>query len=265
MNDNVAEILESKWFIPTVVGIAASAGGFLVGLRVGYSTRLKDEKEYKTIVRETVVEEQLDFEFDAQVDDLQRISDPEFRAEVAASRDRVMERDREDPNPRNDPADITVDHEFERILAEEKEIQARVTAPLDEVVFDTEFDHWDYNDEIPKRSKNKPHIIHRDEFWGEELGYSQSTLTYYAGDDILTDQEDTPIYGYKIVTGELQFGHGSNDPGVVFVRNDKQSAEYEVIRHEGSYSQTILGVAAEEDSEKNDLKHSVRKFRPRDD
>jgi hypothetical protein len=262
---DIQEITEKPWFIPTVVGVTASVGGFIiggiVGLRVGYSARMKDEKEEQEAqdiigeVREILdPDEQLEFKFDATVGDLAIIETTEITIREFED-DSIVEELRNDPNPRNDPRDIRVDGPPMIYIDDIKNNN----------VFDTSFDHWDYEEEIPRRSQTKPHIIHRDEFWGEEKGYEQSTLTYYIEDDILTDQEDTPIYGYEAVTGKLLFGHGSGDINTVYIRNDKQSAEYEVLRFEGAYSREILGVSLEEDSAKSDLRHSVRKFRPRDD
>ncbi len=122
---------------------------------------------------------------------------------------------------------------------------------------------WDYEAEVAKRSLDKPYIIHQDEYFAKETEYSQSTLTYYAGDDILVDEREVPIYNYKSVTGELMFGHGSDDQNVVYVRNDRLSGEYEILRDSGSYEVEVLGNQYEKVLRDIDLKNSsVLKFRP---
>jgi hypothetical protein len=252
---DIQEITEKPWFIPAVVGVAASIGGFvaggIIGLRVGYQARIKEE--VTEIVEAADNDDQLEFEFDATVDDLVEIDDP--RLTVLIEEETIIEETRYDPNPRNDPRDIRVDGPPMIYVDDIK----------DNNVFDSSFDHWDYDEEAAVRTEDAPYILHRDEFWAEEKDYDQSTLTYYAGDDVLVDQDNKDIPGYRSVTGILMFGHGSGDQNVVYIRNDKQSAEYEVLRDEGSYSEEILGVQLEEASERSDLRHSVRKFRPKDD
>jgi len=259
-------------------------------MRVGYSIRANEEEELEDIIgtfRETVVvdesgeeDPQLEFEFDATVEDLQEINDDNLELVVEEERI-VREPPRNDPNPRNDPRDITVDwEEIERQKRENPQPGIYITPEMEEArlrrlnqddpvqynVFERDYGDWDYDVELATRTIEKPYILHRDEFWGEEMQYDQSTLTYYVDDDILTSEEDNqPIPRYETVTGPLRFGHGSGDPNIVYVRNDNHSAEYEVVRFEGSYTQEVLGLAAEDESEKSDLKHSVRKFRPRDD
>ena len=121
---------------------------------------------------------------------------------------------------------------------------------------------WDYSAEVVTRTEDAPYTIHRDEFFKDDFGYIQSTLTYYSGDDVLTDEEDEPIYNALDVVGELNFGHGSNDPNVVYIRNPDKKGEYEVLRHSGHYSVEVLGNEIEEQAQAADLKHSAnRRFR----
>ncbi len=115
---------------------------------------------------------------------------------------------------------------------------------------------------MQKRSDKQPYVLHKDEFFADENGYSQITLTYYAGDNILVDESDVPIYNHVDVVGDLLFGHGSGDPKTVYIRNDKQHAEYEVLHDEGLYSQEVLGLEIENNLRVQEIKHSHnRKFR----
>lgn len=131
-------------------------------------------------------------------------------------------------------------------------------------IFSEVEDNWDYEEELANRNPSAPYVIHRDEFFENDLGLAQVTLTYYAGDDIMADEEDQPIYNYKTVTGELKFGHGSGDPNVVYIRNAKRRTEYEILHDRGQYSVEVLGLDIEENDRVKDLKHSsgARKFRP---
>lgn len=132
-------------------------------------------------------------------------------------------------------------------------------------IFASEDTEWNQEaEEASRQNATEPYVISKDEFYSDELGYTQTTLTYYQGDDILVDQEDIPVYNYTATIGELKFGHGSQDANVFFVRNDKNKAEYEIIRDRGHYSVEVLGLEAEAQTERAQLKHSLRKFRQDD-
>lgn len=123
---------------------------------------------------------------------------------------------------------------------------------------------WDYDVELSKRTDNAPYVIHKDEFFGDETAWdSQSTLTYYVGDDVLADEHDAPIYDVSATIGEVKFGHGSGDPNVFYVRNPRLKAEYEIIRHTGRFDVEVLGHALEDQYEAGDLKHSNAPLRMR--
>jgi hypothetical protein len=124
-------------------------------------------------------------------------------------------------------------------------------------------DVWDWEKEKASRSPEAPYILHQDEYLNDQSGYVQKVLTYYAGDDILTDESDTPIYNHHEIVGELVFGHGSNDSRVVYVRNEMHRGEYEILLDNGHYAQEILGLQAEAQIE-SELRHSEYRFRADD-
>lgn len=110
---------------------------------------------------------------------------------------------------------------------------------------DVEFE-WNYHEERKRRTPDAPYVIHYDE--REEMeGYHVMTLTYYTEDDVLCDERDNPVDPAERndLIGEVnleRFGHGSNDPSVVFVRNDKLEIVYEVVRSPNSYSEEVHGI-----------------------
>lgn len=127
-------------------------------------------------------------------------------------------------------------------------------------IFNDEEDDWDYETEVRSRTPDAPFIIHVDEYMLKEAdGYSQTTLTYYQGDDVLVDEADVPIYDPKRIVGELKFGHGSRDQSICYVRNDKLEAEYEILLDHGHYQLEVLGVEIEENL--NSEKPFIPKFR----
>lgn len=100
------------------------------------------------------------------------------------------------------------------------------------------------------RSKGEPYILDHDEFMNAEVGYTQVTLTYFAGDDVLSDENDMPVEDVDATVGNAnldRFGHRSNDPKVVYIRNDKLEIDYEVCKSEGTYAQEVGGFDPAED------------------
>lgn len=52
---------------------------------------------------------------------------------------------------------------------------------------------FDLEEEMKHRTPDVPYIISYEEYLEAEPGYEQQTLTYYQGDDTLTDEKDQPI------------------------------------------------------------------------
>lgn len=115
--------------------------------------------------------------------------------------------------------------------------------PAREETVSDETQGWDYTKEIQNRSPNAPYVIHQDEFKNSRTGYSQTTYTYYAEDDVLCDTDDIPLPHGDLVVGQdnLRFGHGTDDENVVFIRNDTLQIEAEICRVPKSYEQEVLG------------------------
>lgn len=129
-------------------------------------------------------------------------------------------------------------------------------------IFAPSTDGWDEEYEASLRVDGEPHVIALDVFLENENDWTQETLTYYAGDDILADQSDTPIYGHANMMGKLKFGHGSQDRNVVYIRNPSLRREWEILRSDGKFEDEVTGLSMENEIESNELKHSYsRKFR----
>lgn len=129
------------------------------------------------------------------------------------------------------------------------------TSPVedDEDEFDIEF-------ESSNRVADRPYILSHDEFFENEKDYSQNSLTYFEGDDVLTDEQDTPIRDVHGTIGadNLRFGYGSKDKNIVYIRNDRLSADFEVCRSFGTFTEEVLGFIEHAD------KVRPRKFRHED-
>lgn len=93
------------------------------------------------------------------------------------------------------------------------------------------------------RDTNRPFILSAREFEDGELDYSQNTLTYYEGDDVLTDERDQPIHHLQKIVGSenLKFGEMSDDPNIVYIRNNELEVDFEVCRSKGTFTEEVLG------------------------
>lgn len=244
MNDKLTKLWNSPKRTPSLVGLVA----FTAGLGLGY---LLAKRSMKAEVSELA-------------DELDKSSEEKFK-ELRNG----LKRQRGTyviPAMGKDKPVIVNDADLATFITSEF-IEPTLSPEPVELVTKSIFDDktWDYQKEILSRSKDKPYILHKDEFYAEEYDYTQTTLTYYAGDNIMVDQEDSPIYNHETITGPLKFGHGSpTDPNVVHVRNDKLKAEYEILFDPGLYSVEILGLEIENNTRVQDLKHG-RNMKFRDD
>lgn len=104
---------------------------------------------------------------------------------------------------------------------------------------------WDYEAERARRSPHKPYVISRAEK-DEEQVYDLVTFTYYEADDVLCNERDDVI-GEDVrdsMIGESnlnRFGHGSDDPHIVFIRNDRLEMVIELVHSEQSYAEEVHG------------------------
>ena len=224
----------SEWTVPSVVGAVT----FGIGVGVGYGIRtyqlkksIQTLEEAIDVVESEVVQLQLDLK-----DRNEEIY--QFKKDNAI---KFVESLRTGPN-------------WESSVAGQAEMQA-----YQESIFPNEDDEWSYDEEMPTRTPEVPYVIHVDEYMDNDTNNSQSTLTYYAGDKILVDELDTPIYNAEKVASPLIFGHGSKDPSIVYIRNERLEADYEVLLDHGFYQVEVLGQEFEHSFENK--KEPLQKFR----
>jgi hypothetical protein len=238
-----------KWVIPTAVGISS----FVAGIGVGFGLEKFRQKKTREKGESSKIEEvesqitQLSFMFEE--------ADRRFDSLIQQGHRVIREMKEHVRDVLDDDAEEFVSSRDSHPSSSRLEV---VGASIFEAVHE---DGWDYEKEIENRSPKAPYIIHRDEFFSNEMELEQSSITYYKGDDVLCDEKDVPIYSPEKVVGRLEFGHGSQDPSIVYVRNEELGAEWEVILDQGFYAVEVLGGQIE-DSMKN-IKHSesIRKFR----
>jgi hypothetical protein len=101
--------------------------------------------------------------------------------------------------------------------------------------------------EMPPRDPERPYVISVEEWFQNETNYSQITLVYWADDDVLADDNNGIITDIDRVVGSTnlhnRFGYLSKDPDIVYVRNEKLKADYEVTKDDRNYGEIVHGIS----------------------
>lgn len=97
-----------------------------------------------------------------------------------------------------------------------------------------------FNDE---QGPKDPYVIGEDTFMANEDGFEQETVTYYENGKQYVDTHDKIIDKAEQIFGPNppNFGDRSNDPNLVYIRNENLRMDYEVVRSERSYEEDVLG------------------------
>jgi len=131
-----------------------------------------------------------------------------------------------------------------------------VEPPADRNTRELEYEGWDYETERARRSGVEIYIITQEEFFTNEPEHTNATLTYFEGDDILADEADVPIDDLAQTIGterNLKFGHGSKDPNIVHIRNERLQHDFEIVRSGGKFAEEVFGI----------MEHSAGSRKPR--
>ena len=112
-------------------------------------------------------------------------------------------------------------------------------------------DPEDLGDEVfdrPVRTPDRPYVISAEEWYQNETNNDQITLVYWADDDVLSDDDQRMITDIESVVGATnlhRFGFMSDSPDVVYVRNERLKADYEITKDERNYSEVVHGIPPE--------------------
>lgn len=236
--------IRQEWRLPLTGAVALVAGGF-VGYRIG-TRKIKEIEvlleKVETTELETIVETVVECEV------------CKARSDETEGMVKIVEE--EGYAPPDDAVDPQVIRAGLLKAQAEEDLQRTLDLEPEEETFPDE-------DDLEDRSPDTPYVITKSEWDAQESGLPQMSLSWYAGDKILVDEQVVPIPKPEVVVGQLPFGKASGDSNTVYIRNEALQAEYEVIRLDSSYTIDILGMEAEEEAEAEDLKHSnqLMKFR----
>lgn len=90
----------------------------------------------------------------------------------------------------------------------------------------------------------KPFVISKEDYFENDPENDQVQWIYWAGDQVLMDEARHPVLDVNQAVGVRnlgQFGNGSGDKRIVYVRNQARDMDYEILFHEGKYSEEVAG------------------------
>ena len=92
-----------------------------------------------------------------------------------------------------------------------------------------------------EEKRDEPYVISPDDY-GEDDNYTQISLVYYAGDGVLSDDEDEVVEDIEGTVGEDFAEHfGEYEDDSVFIRNDRLRCDYEILRDNRSFADVAEG------------------------
>lgn len=100
-----------------------------------------------------------------------------------------------------------------------------------------------------REGETPPYVISDIEMYNDMLEYDKVTLTYYEGDQTLSDDDEHIIDDVDAIIGLANlesFGVHCEDPDMLHVRNDRLGSDYEVIKTPASYAHIVLNNFKEE-------------------
>lgn len=247
VEESTAEIIDAvvcsltpKQHLIRLLVVGAAAAG-ISGFATYYITNKRLEKKYSDISREEIEEAK---KFYTVLNKKGEYSTPKNAVKKLISDTEEDMSDDNGPEAEEDEEYALVGDAVDAILKYQgkssKDDEDKVNIYLTD-----ERGDFDYDEEMKTRSPDNPYIIHEEEFLESVEGFSQSSITYYAGDDVLADEREQVIPASDSIVGDdnlKRFGHGSSDPRIVHVRNEYLSTDFEILLSDGKYAHEVLGL-----------------------
>lgn len=249
--DETLDVIEKHKSLVVPVALVAGVAGLLVGGTIGYIIAKKRlQPKYEKLAQQEIAEAKQYYRKEKKEGAL---ATPEGAlAELApevASAARAL---------------VDYSKQSEREEDDSPEVQVEVTTSV--FTGGRVHEEFDIEEEMKSRQGKQAYIISREEFLEADPGFEQKTLTYYEGDNTLSDDTDEAIPIPDQILGEDalgSFGYGSQDPRTVYVRNERLRLDFEVVKSDGQFSHEVLGL--QHSDEMFERRGRNRKFRGDDE
>lgn len=161
------------------------------------------------------------------------------------------------------------DKDFDKHMAEREHPEEEGYYDLPLGVIEEDLDEELDNDEKvetlrqAREDEKLPYPIDAAEFHNTQQWYEKITLTYFDGNDILTDDREDPIENPEEFVGtdyKKLFGAMDEDePDIVMIRNDRNGCDYEICRvsasYVGAYEEEMPGQSVVESNDNEPVIH----------
>lgn len=87
----------------------------------------------------------------------------------------------------------------------------------------------------PEEEHDEPYILTVEEFEDGRAGYESIGLSYYEGDDTLVDESEEMVDVDQTIGEENLTWFKDSGTDAMYIRNDRVSCDYEVIRLDGNF------------------------------
>lgn len=101
-----------------------------------------------------------------------------------------------------------------------------------------------------------PYVITVEEFMSDRDDHEKITVSYYEYDNTAASEDDSIIHNHEGSLGPdfvKYIGWKAAGQNTVYVRNEKISADFEILVHPGSYQEDVLGILPDEHPKKKML------------
>jgi hypothetical protein len=98
------------------------------------------------------------------------------------------------------------------------------------------------------RSPDHPYVISFKEFMEDEEHYDKISIEWFEFDNTLADDREQIIPDVDEMVGRRnlsRFGQGSEDPNIVYVRNEHLHIDFEIAYNDKGYAEVVLDIDPE--------------------
>lgn len=247
------------------IGIVLAAGicigggtGYLLGIKKARREAEAEIESVKDLYRRLRDEDaekaradwSADTEADSEEDDSPAVVDsvtPESLAEEAVKQGYINAEDvvlKKDPNyiaPEYTSAGdepFPTPNEVEEDLREDVEYVHNIRVINPDREDPNDVTTWD-------RDPETPYVITEEEFRIDAQDFEKLSITYYSGDNILCEENESVIPDLEGTVGQENlkyFGLASTAPNLLHIRNERVMADFEVTLNQNKYVDVVLGM-----------------------
>lgn len=221
-----------------IYGIGAATGAFIaIKMLEDHYAAIADEEieAVKNMAREKIKEIEKKYEKDTE--EVKEVI--KKNEEVVNNVYKKMARDYTKPN-------LEEIAERAKELADEEKEYPREDDDMDDLEEEM-YEKEAESDKLNERYDIDPYLITEEEFSNENLHYEKETLWYYLEDKVLCNDSEELVDDVEALIGEetLDF---INDDQTIYIRNDRQGSDFEIVCVKKAYSVEVMGGSLEEDN-----------------